>query len=555
MPEQTLESTITPHQGVDIALLPQSVQYIVNGVYANRDRMSPELARQIVQNSGVKQEDLMHWADYEHPVADSYGRKLLFNGVFFEIMVMSWQPGDFSAIHDHGYTLWGAVKVFGPAEHAAFMISDQMMTTVAREIFEVDRVVAVGHELVHQLGNPTKDQQFLSLHMYGLYDSSFSLASVTCDARVVDLTRKEVERVDGGMFFDLPENQIKIKEECPAPDFHTWLRHTIEYIRRLHRMDDPSRNAYKRELIDQINHGDNFQWLERELFRFVDENGHMTQPYYYELLRYELIQGADLQAHLEDKRNDSDRFHTYAELYDEVIGKPCLEDFMANYIDFIHKQKYADLTQSELLSIGCGTGIMEEHIFRTYSTPRTNILGIDVSEAMVSEASGRIPARKINILEMNSGEKQYDVTFQGLNVFQYLDADDLEVSIRKTAELTKSGGIFFGDFVTTDHIRWYPHIIRSENVISLRKPRLVEKNKKTYQESEIINVSRLDGSFRITYEGKHLRYLPPIIKVRRLFEKYFGRSVEVFDAVSLEALPEDADTTPSTRYLVIARKD
>ncbi|MBK8652429.1 MAG: hypothetical protein IPN20_00430 [Haliscomenobacter sp.] len=48
------------------------------------------------------------WADFDHPDADSYGRKMAYKGPNFEIMVMSWKPGDFSSIHDHGHTQWGS---------------------------------------------------------------------------------------------------------------------------------------------------------------------------------------------------------------------------------------------------------------------------------------------------------------------------------------------------------------------------------------------------------------------------------------------------------------
>lgn len=554
MPEQVIKTEQSTEIPTTIEEFAPALQYIIRQVEENRNQMNPELARKIVTDSGVTEDDLMAWADFDHPKEDSYGRKLIYNNQFFEIMAMSWVPGDFSAIHDHGYTLWGAVKVFGPAEHSAFMVSDGMISTVARERFEPGRVVAVGHELVHQLGNPEKEKRFLSLHMYGLYDPEYSLASVTCDARVYDLTRKEIQRSDGGMFFDLQGDQVKAVEKCPEPDFLSWCRNTTEYIRRLKVMENPERGNIYRELTEKVFDSRNYEWFEKDLYRFVDENGHVTQPHYWNLLRHELKELADLQIRVLGRIGENDNFHTYAELYDEVIGRPCLNDFIASYLDFVESEYSLSFKKSSILSIGCGTGIMEEYMLDHFGLEKDQILGIDISEAMVREANRRIYAKKMDILEMDTSVK-YDITYEGLNVFQYLIKPGLEKAILQAARLTKTGGYFIGDFVTPDHMRWYPHVIRSENVISLRMPRLVEKDHNIHQESEIINVSKLEGSFRVTYEGRHLRYMPSIWKIRYLFKKVFKGPVDIYDAVTLEKLRTRDDTSPSTRYLVVARKD
>ena len=114
-----------------------------------------------------------------------------------------------------------------------------------------------------------------------------------------------------------------------------------------------------------------------------------------------------------------------------------------------------------------------------------------------------------------------------------------------------------GDFITPDHIRWYPHVIRSQSggVISLRSPQLVEKDNRTYQQSEIINVSRRTGKLIITNEGKHLRFMPPLWRLRQRFHAAFKGTVDVYDAVTLEPINDNEDTCPSTRYLIIAQKN
>jgi SAM-dependent methyltransferase/predicted metal-dependent enzyme (double-stranded beta helix superfamily) len=537
--------------------LPPSLRHIVQEVRRNRQHMSPALARRIVEESGVSADDLAPWTDFDHPREDSYGRKLAFHDSFFEIMVMSWVPGDMSEIHDHGHTLWGAVKVFGPAEHAAFSITDQYITTTVRESFEPERTIAVGHELLHQMGNRS-EHPFLTLHLYGVYDPDFSLDSVTADARVVDLTTGSIHRTDGGMFFALPAARINRSEPAPIGDFLTTARHLVEYLRRLGKMVDGEApdalverfRALESRLFDPVQ----FTALERDLARHVDSDGHVTQLHYWQQLRRELTNVAALQRELSGAANDGgDSFHTYAALYDEVVGQPSLDGFIDRYLGFANEHYDLDLGGSTVLSIGCGTGLTEAHLQRRFSMDEDQLLGIDISEAMVDEASKRISARTGDILRMPV-ERQWDVTYQGLNVFQYLPGSALFRAIVRTAMLTRVGGHFIGDFVTPDHIRWYPHVVRSENVISLRQPRLVEISNATYQRSEIVNVAKLEGRFRITDEGAHLRHLPSMWKMRHLFSRAFGGAVDIYDAISLERVEERHETTPSTRYLLVANR-
>ncbi len=538
-----------------IESFPDSLQYIIREIQKNRNNMSPDLAREIVETSNITPADLETWADYSHPDSDSYGRKLVYNEGFFEIMVMSWVPGDISAIHDHGYTLWGAVKVFGPAQHAAFSVSDGMIATTSREVFEPNRVIAVGHELVHQLGNMT-DSRFLTLHMYGLYDPEFSLDSVTANARVFDISTGRIERTDGGMFFGLPEESITTMEPAPEPDFLSWSRNTVEYVRRMRRSKEHRFETLQNELVNRLNDRNNWEWLKSDIEKFLDANGHMTNLHYYNLLREELKEIASLQKEIQGEKfgGNDDSFHTYAELYDDVIGNPCLNDFMASYLRFAAEKYEIDYADSKILSIGCGTALVEKHILDTYKVPEENLVGIDNSAAMVSVAGKRINAKVMDILAMDKNPV-WDITYQGLNVFQYLPKPYMEKAIHRTAAMTKQGGYFIGDFVTPDHMRWYPHIISSNDVISLRLPRFKEKDGNIYQESEIINVSRLNNDFRVTYEGRHLRYLPSMWKIRFLFQKFFKGQVDVYDAVTLEPVKTRADTTSSTRYILIARKE
>jgi SAM-dependent methyltransferase len=214
------------------------------------------------------------------------------------------------------------------------------------------------------------------------------------------------------------------------------------------------------------------------------------------------------------------------------------------------------LRYKHILSLGWGTGIVEEYMMEQYGIPGDNMYGIDISEAMVEEARRRMHADVGDVLTLDPDIQTWDVAFSGLNVFQYLDFRRTEEAIQKTAAIIKPAGIFIGDFITPDHIRWYPNVMSSEDgrVISFRSPRLIEEEGRIFQESEITNVSFLNEEMEVDYSGIHKRFLPPIHRIRQYFESAFGPKVNLYDAKSMEEIPEWADSCASTRYVVVAKK-
>ncbi len=536
--------------------LPFAIQDLIRAL-EEEDEITPRRAQELLIQAELKEDDLAPWADFDHPLPDSYGRKLVFDGGFFEMMCMSWNPGDCSGIHDHGFTQWGAVQIFGPAEHSVFLVRDGEISTLSRAPVNPGTAVAVGNQLVHQMGNPSSTQ-FLTFHLYGCHGRSHG---ITADARIYDLVNREIRRTDGGVFFLLPENMIKRREQAPAPDFLTWLRDIVEMIKRLDKIrrsgiNTPGIDEQIQDRLEQMTSLDNWNRLEADLQGQVDDNtGHMNDMGYWHLLRQELIAAAGLQKRLLIEQDSGDPFFTYAELYDDVIGQPCLDEFIAPYLRWVLDKYHIDFTTTRLLSIGCGTGLIEAFMVKELGLANDRLLGIDKSEAMVQVASRRITARSEDILALEGQE--WDITYCGLNVFQYLTPEQCEQALKVTADITKPGGLFIGDFITPDHLRVYPHVIHSKtgNVISLRHPDLVEREHFTFQRSEILNVSRQSGKMLITNEGRHLRFLPPVWRLRQQFEAAFRGTVDIYDAVSLEPLGPQADTCPSTRYLLIARKE
>lgn len=525
--------------------LPLSVRRLIDDI-ESLEHPRPASLVNVLKNSRITEEDLQPWTDYAHPPGDSYGRKPVHKSDHYEIMVMSWNPGDFSAIHDHGYTQWGAVKIFGNAEHATFRVDDGNISTLARWQVKKGETLGVSHSLIHQMGNAT-DTPFISLHVYGDYQSH---ENITGDASIYDPSAQAIQRVNGGVFFCLPDSKILRREKGPKGDFPTTLRHQVEEIKRKRKYERPRQSDFEACFsLDK----------KEDLLAFISdiidqETNKYSNSIQWKILNSELKAAAKLQDQLFTKTSEEDRFHKYAEVYDELIGKPCISDFIGPYLRFFFSNY--GIKNKEIISIGCGTGLTEQFMIETLDVPGDHVYGMDISPAMVREARQRIDADTGDVLDLDPTVKKWDIAYAGLNVFQYLSSENLQNAIKATSGILKEGGYFVGDFITPDHIRWYPNIMYAENsnVVSFRTAKLVETGGLMYQESDIVNVSFLGKKMDVHYAGSHKRYLPPMNRVRAYFLKHFGSEVKLFDAVSLKPVSEEADSCPSTRYLVIARK-
>jgi SAM-dependent methyltransferase/predicted metal-dependent enzyme (double-stranded beta helix superfamily) len=543
---------LTETPNLTLELLPLPLQRIVTYVHRNSP-LKPADLRKAVLESGVTENDIMPWADYDHPVGDSYGRKLVYKEDNLEIMVMSWRPGDFSALHDHGYTEYGAVKVFGHAEHAAFHVEEDTIRTLSRWMLQPGETISVSHSLVHQMGNPG-EAPFLSLHVYG---TPVPQENITGAARVFDLQNQVIQRVDGGVFFALPPDAVLRTEPGPEPDFPTYLRYMIELYRRLQKIaaaGNEDAAAQANLVLSDMQSPKHRARLLRCLLERTDKNGHSTDSVYWKILNHELIELAALQRGINEAVTDS--FNRYAKLYDAVIGQSCLNDFMADYLHFFGKRVNFSWSTARIFSLGCGTGLVEARMISEFGVQRSQVLGLDISAAMLSLARERIPVIQGDFLKYQGDLESWDLVFCGLNGIQYFDHHRFDEGIHKIASLLRPGAWFLGDFITPDHIRWYPNVLYSADsgVVSLRTPQFVEADGALFQESEIINIDFSSEKMDVSYSGRHLRFLPSLDRVRRTFEVAFKGEVLLFDAVNRSPIGRDAESCASTRYVVMAQK-
>jgi cysteine dioxygenase len=412
------------------AIYSRSLKHIIKTLEEADAQLKPSAIVQLIKEAGVKPEDLEPWQDFDHPVEDSYGRNLIYQGDNFELLTMSWNPGDFSTIHDHGHTVWGAVQIFGAAEHATFRYDDGYLTTLARWQVNPGDVLGVSHALIHQMGNPT-NTPFVSLHVYGA-DQHFD--EITGDARIFDLDNEEIQRHSGGVFFDLKPHQVNSISGGLESDYATQLRHRVELVRRMLKMNEAGFDNQEEltAALQRTFSTAQLPKLQAELEEYVDEKGHAQNSIYWKNLNNELKEAAALQAHVKQKEEVGDNFHEYAQMYDALICQPMLESFMADYLHHFKETYEPELAEKTIISLGVGTGLIEEFMINEMDIPYENIYGIDVSSAMVGEAAKRIKAEVGDVLTLDPDIKLWDVAYSGLNVFHYIGYEKLEEAITKT---------------------------------------------------------------------------------------------------------------------------
>ena len=227
---------------------PLSIQHLIEFLQ-QRSNITPTHVKYCIKQANITPEDLMPWAAFNHPLADSYGRKLVFHGGYFEIMVMSWMPGDYSAIHDHGGAEWGAVQCFGQADHYIYRVDQGILKTLKSAPYTPGMIHTVNHDLIHQMGNPG-ETPFLSLHVYGCTEHQ---TSITGNARIFDLLEETIQYTDGGVFFGLPEHLINQRQMGLKGDSETTQRHHQQMRDRLQHILSVHESPALRVKLEQLN--------------------------------------------------------------------------------------------------------------------------------------------------------------------------------------------------------------------------------------------------------------------------------------------------------------
>ncbi len=72
---------------------------------------------ELLAEAKITREDIEPYSYWDHPESLSYGRRGVYLSDRVKVFVLSWNNGDFTAIHDHEPAEWGAVQFFGDISH------------------------------------------------------------------------------------------------------------------------------------------------------------------------------------------------------------------------------------------------------------------------------------------------------------------------------------------------------------------------------------------------------------------------------------------------------
>ncbi|MFT7520838.1 MAG: quercetin dioxygenase-like cupin family protein, partial [Kiritimatiellia bacterium] len=179
------------------------VQDLLNRCLAVSERVGLRLSDLMLALSGDidgAEIDAMCIADPEH----AYGRHVLLDGEFSEIMIASWTRGVRCAPHDHGGSV-GAVRVLrGEGLHRVWTIKNGLIQLVLEEVVRPGDIVSCGPDMVHSLGDNGAQDKLATLHMY---------AGPIAAQTVYDVAANRTLVVGGGAWVPGPED---IKAQCPG---------------------------------------------------------------------------------------------------------------------------------------------------------------------------------------------------------------------------------------------------------------------------------------------------------------------------------------------------
>ncbi len=159
--------------------LPKSIRNLVLEL-GNHSHIDNDLVAQIMSGINFPENALKPFFYLDHPKNESYGRKLIWNNGDFKILLMTWRPGDFTAIHNHGFTEWGGVYFLGDATHRLYRVENDELALVRKNVYPSGKVASICGDLTHLMGN-SGNSDIVTLHVYG---SNTRKRNVSEDAKV-----------------------------------------------------------------------------------------------------------------------------------------------------------------------------------------------------------------------------------------------------------------------------------------------------------------------------------------------------------------------------------
>jgi hypothetical protein len=96
-----------------------------------------------------------------------YVRRLIHSGVGYEALLLSWLPGQRSAIHDHGGSVGAVCVLAGRLAEVDYVLDvDGLAAPASRRTYDVGSIAGAEVDDLHVIGNAETDVRLVTLHLY-----------------------------------------------------------------------------------------------------------------------------------------------------------------------------------------------------------------------------------------------------------------------------------------------------------------------------------------------------------------------------------------------------
>ena len=205
---------------------------------STREVLDPAALKDILARNTPTEEDLAPWTQGDHDPALSYGRCTLWTSERCGIHVMTWNPGDFTALHGHGEADWALMYFLGDMDQRVYDVKGSRVRLQARQ--KIPGATAFTPDIgafYHAMGN-LGPRPVLTFHVYG---SDHHRGSPTEGSRIYEIEKKRIRRSKGPAFLEMAEefywNQEVEALDCDSETQRDYFECIRPFFQRIGRED------------------------------------------------------------------------------------------------------------------------------------------------------------------------------------------------------------------------------------------------------------------------------------------------------------------------------
>ena len=168
-----------------------NIKEFVNWLNSFEQRISLDELKSRLTDESISAELLV---DHIHFSDERYSRNLLAHGPQFYALVLCWQPGQASPIHDHKGASCGVRVIEGVATETSFRWQDERLVEDSVTTMSAGEVCGSFDDDIHEIRN-NGDGNLVTLHIYSpyldninLYDRETGAITVFSDPMVASLS-------------------------------------------------------------------------------------------------------------------------------------------------------------------------------------------------------------------------------------------------------------------------------------------------------------------------------------------------------------------------------